>query len=73
VACGLVAYLCLPKSLQTAAFLSQDERDYATLRLSGHLLVTEKRFKYVDLLPSNHCLKTTAFRKNMTKLSVGVK
>lgn len=49
VACGIVSWLALPNSIQTARFLQQHERDFAQNRL-GHLATYEtERFAWSEV------------------------
>jgi uncharacterized protein YecE (DUF72 family) len=45
---GIIAYLLLPTSISSAPYLSEEEKEFALLRLQGRTQATiTERFKYV--------------------------
>ena len=49
VVAGVLAYLLLPTNITTASFMSDEEKEFALLRLQGKTQsTTSDRFKYVS-------------------------
>ncbi|KAK0669908.1 major facilitator superfamily domain-containing protein [Cercophora samala] len=70
VVAGVIAYFFLPTSIATASYLTQEERDFAQLRLQGKIRAAGSEERFNPVLEREERFKWSEVRRGILNLQV---